>query len=293
MEKEKSELVIDNEEPIKDKEELVKDKEDLFKENLEYLNSRLKYLGFGENTVLNKCLEEEMKRGEPTFDLYTEAFYDEETKLEARLNFNLGKKKDRYFFTRYTALLRYPDNPEKEKQQTFHIDKGTFGVTFKEAFNLLQGRSVYKKLFRKDGEKYMSWIRLDFAEKTLSGNHKIKYLFDRFALEKTLDAYEIRELDSEVLRERIIRSLQRGNLHPVIVSLASKRLARKYIYANPESNTIVILTPAMGAATSKTELMQITEMLDVAPDLEPLEDEPVSDAIFNEEVAIPLKKAHL
>jgi hypothetical protein len=139
----------------------------------------------------------------------------------------------------------------------------------------------------------MSWIRLDFTEKTLSGNHRIKYLFDRFALEKTLDAYEIRELDSEVLRERIIRSLQRGNLHPITVSMASKRLARKYIYANPESNTIVILTPAMGAANSKTELLPIPEMLDETPDLEPVEDEPVSDAIFNEEVAMPLKKAHL
>jgi hypothetical protein len=274
-------------------EPLLIDKETLFKENLAYLNSRLKYLGFGENTALNRCLEEEMRLDQPSFELYTEAFYDEETKLEARLNFGRGKTGDRYYFNRYTALLRYTDNPEKQKQQTFYIDKGAFGVTFKEAFNLLQGRSVYKKLSRKDGEKYMSWISLDFAEKTLSGNYKTKYLFDRFPLEKLLDAYEIRELDSEVLRERIIRSLRRGNLHPVIISLASKRLARKYIYASPESNTIVILSPATGAGTSKTELAPIADMLAEMPDLETVEDEPVSDTIFNEEVALPLKRTHL
>ena len=270
---------------------MEKSKEERFKENLEYLNTRLKYLGFGENTTLNMILEQEMRREEPTFDLYTEAFFDEETKLEARLNFGRGKTTDWYFFNKYVALLRYPDNPDKEKQQTFHIDKGRYGVTFKEAFNLLQGRCVYKKFVRKhdEEEKYMSWIRLDFADKTLSGNHKIKYLYDRYSLEKSLDAYEIRELDSEVLKERIIRSLQRGNLHPVTVSLQSKRLARKYIYANPEANTIVILTPATGAATGKVELVPIDEM----PQLEPVEDEPVSDSIFKEEVAAPLANAHL
>ncbi len=268
---------------------MQKTKSESFKENLNYLNSRLKYHGFGENTTLNMILEQEMKREEPAFDLYTEAFFDDETKLEARLNFGRGKGTDWYFFNKYTALLRYTGNPEKDKQQVFHIDQGKFGVTFKEAFNLLQGRSVHKKFIRKNEDTYTSWIRLDFAEKTLSGNHRIKYMYDRFALESALAAYEIKEMDSEVLRERIIRSLQRGNLHPVTVSLQSKKLARKYIYANPEANTIVILTPAMGAANGKVELVPLNEM----PELDPVEDEPVSDSIFKEEVSIPLAKAHL
>ncbi len=268
---------------------MEKTRSELFKDNLEYLNSRLKYLGFGENTTLNMILEQEMKRGKPEFDLYTEAFLDEETKLEARLNFGRSKSTERYFFNRYTALLRYTDNPDKDKQQVFHIDQGKFGITFKEAFNLLQGRSVHKKFIRKNEDTFTSWIRLDFAEKTLSGNHRIKYMYDRFVLERALDAYEIKEMDSDILKERIIRSLQRGNLHPVTVSLQSKRLARKYIYANPEANTIVILTPAMGAANGKVELVPLTEM----PELEPVEDEPVSDSIFKEEVAIPLANAHL
>jgi hypothetical protein len=268
---------------------MEKSKTESFKENLDYLNTRLKYLGFGENTTLNMTLEQEMRRAEQAFDLYTEAFLDEETKLEARLSFARSKTSDWYFFNRYIALLRYPENPDKDKQQTFYIDKGRFGVTFKEAFNLLQGRCVYKKLVRKDDELYMCWIRLDFADKTLSGNHKIKYMYDRFELERTLAAYEIKEMDSEELRERIIRSLQRGNLHPVTVSLQSKRLARKYIYANPEVNSIVILTPATGAANGKVELVPISEM----PELEPVEDEPVSDSIFKEDVATPLAKAHL
>ena len=96
-------------------------------------------------------------------------------------------------------------------------------------------------------------------------------------------------MDSDVLKERIIRSLQRGNLQPVTVSLQSKRLARKYIYANPEVNSIVILTPATGAANGKVELLPISEL----PELEQVEDEPVSDSIFKEDVAVPLANAHL
>jgi len=257
-------------------------------ENLDFLNTSLKYLGFGENTSLNTVLAEEIKRERPAFDLYTEAFFDEDTKLEAKLNFSRSKTTERYFFNRYTALLRYPDNPEKEKQQTFYINKSRSGVTFKESFNLLQGRYVYKKLLRKDGEKYMSWIRLDFSQKTLSGNYKIRYLFDRFALEKTLAVYKIREMDMEPLKERIIRSLQRGNLHPVTYTLVSGKLGRKYIYANPETNMIINLSAATRAA-GKDEPIAITEI----PDFEPADDEPVSDSIFNEDVAAPLKKAHL
>jgi hypothetical protein len=256
--------------------------------NLSALHTSLKYLGFGENTPLNTILDEEVKCERAVFDLYTEAFFDEETKLEAKLNFSRSKTTDRYFFNKYTALLRYPDNPEKDKQQIFYIDKSRFGVTFKEAFNLLQGRSVYKKLTRKDGEKYMSWIRLDFAEKTRAGNHKIKYLFDRFALEKTLAKYKIRELDMEPLKEQLIRSLQRGNLHPVTYTLASNKMERKYIYANPETNTIVNLSVATRAA-GKAGPVAITDI----PDPDPADNEPVNDAIFDEEVSTSLKRAHL
>jgi hypothetical protein len=257
-------------------------------ENLSFLHTSLKYLGFGESTPLNMLLEEEIKREQPTFDLYTEAFFDEETKLEAKLNFSRSKTTDRYFFNKYTALLRYPDNPEKDKEQTFYIVKSRFGITFKEAFNLLQGRFVYKKLTRKDGEKYMSWIRLDFTDKTLAGNHKFKYLFDRFALEKTLGKYNIRELEMEPLKERLIRSLQRGNLHPVTYTLASGNADRKYIFANPETNTIVNLSAATRAA-GRSRPIAITEI----PDFEPADNEAVADFVLDEESPAALKRAHL
>ena len=57
------------------------------KDNLAFLDDNLKYLGFGEHSLLNQLLEAEMTRGSMTFDLYTEAFFDEYTRLEVKLYF--------------------------------------------------------------------------------------------------------------------------------------------------------------------------------------------------------------
>ncbi len=119
-------------------------------DNLAFLNDSLKYLGFGEKSFLNQHLEQCMARGDVDFQLFTEAFFDDDTKLEARLYFKKGDNNKRnknnteyYFFSRYDSLLRFIDHPERDRAHTFYINKGS-GVTFKEAFNLLNGRAVYK-----------------------------------------------------------------------------------------------------------------------------------------------------
>src|ERR1700744_2308525 len=109
--------------------------------NLDFLNTDLKYLGFGEKSLLNQHLEAQLLRELPAFELFTEAFYDNDTKLEAKLYFTRSAKENFYYFNKYDALLRYAGEPDKDRAQTFYISKG-HGVTLKEAFNLLQGRAV-------------------------------------------------------------------------------------------------------------------------------------------------------
>src|ERR1700738_2037232 len=119
-------------------------------ENLSFLQDNLKYLGFGGKLQLNEQLELLMDQDLKEFQLDTEAFFDDDHKLEATLYFRRSNQGDMYFFNKYMARLVLADEPEMDRTQTFYISKGT-GVTFKEAYNLLLGRSVNKDLINIEG----------------------------------------------------------------------------------------------------------------------------------------------
>jgi hypothetical protein len=252
-------------------------------ENLNYLHDNLKYMGFGVDTPLNLALDAQVRLEPASFELFAEAFFDEESKMEARLFFKRGPDSERYYFNKYEALLRFTDNPEKDKAQTFELNKGGRGVTFKEAYNLLQGRYVHKMVVDDAGKKEPKWLQLNFAEKSVWGNYKINKFSDHFDLEKTLRQYKIRELLDEDLEQRICRSLRRGNLHPVTFILHSKKTQRMLIWASPVERTIKNqpeATSARGKGGDPIELTEIPEAIqDSTPEIEKslLQDEPSSN----------------
>src|ERR1700754_1539961 len=62
------------------------------REQVEKLKMDVKYLGFGDtNTVLYSELETKVTEGHIGFDLYTEGFFDDDTRMEAKLYFELTK----------------------------------------------------------------------------------------------------------------------------------------------------------------------------------------------------------
>jgi hypothetical protein len=218
------------------------------KDNLTFLQENLRYLGFGETLPFNDQLEHEVGKGEKDFHLTTEAHFDEWSKVEATLYFRKGGQQEMYFLTKYTAAIWYFENSDLNRMQTFYIFKGS-GVTLKEAYNLLQGRAVNKDLTDSEGEKYNAWIQLDFTARTPMNNYRtrqfrLQYGYD---LEKVLDNYPIRELQVEELRSSLIRSLRKGNIHPVTFAMTNK-IEKKYIEACPQFKTISIYSEAVRAA---------------------------------------------
>jgi hypothetical protein len=207
--------------------------------NLEFLNNDLKYLGFGERSLLNQHLEAQLLREQASFELYTEAFYNADTKLEAKLYFRRSAKENFYFFNKYDALLRYAGEPDKDRAQTFYISKGK-GFTYKEAFNLLEGRSVYKLLTSRSGIQYYAWVQLNFAEKDRHGNYLYTYFrAGRFDLLEALKKYPILELDIEEMQTNLRRSLERGNLQTVTFK-GGERKGKYLVEVNPTLETINI-----------------------------------------------------
>jgi hypothetical protein len=209
------------------------------KSNLEYLNNDLKYLGFGENTLLNQQLEENIAAGKAEFELYTDAFFNHFIRTEARLHFLKLLKQGTYVFDHYTATNQYEQDPGKNKEREFHVFKGV-GVTFKEAFNLLDGRAARIDGVDQDDEVYRTWVQLDFEERDAHLNYRFKY-YRHYDLERVLTSYPIEELLADATRKTLVASLERGN--KCLVTLNTGKPEPKWIEANPAEKTLRIYTP--------------------------------------------------
>ena len=217
-------------------------------EQIEKLKKDVKYLGFGEtNLILYTELEEEIEKGPVDFQLDTETFFDDDTRIEAKLYFELSKDSTRYIFKRYVATLHYSNQPEKTRTQTIYLYRGK-GFTFKETFNLLEGRAVNRNHIDFEGQEYNAWTELNFNEKDKHGNYRTRDFREhyRYDLEKALEIYPILELKNDQLRTELIRALQRGNIHPVTLLKGSK-WEKVFIEANPANRLITIRSLATKA----------------------------------------------
>ncbi|HEY4289967.1 MAG TPA: hypothetical protein VGN00_22860 [Puia sp.] len=221
------------------------------KEQLDRLKTDIKYLGFGDtSTELYTDLEEQVAKGAVGFDLYTEGFFDDDTRMEAILYFDLSKDLTRYIFKRYEAKLHYTNDPARtsSRSQTIYLYKGK-GFTFKETFNLLQGRAVNKDRIDLDGHEYNAWCQLNFDEKDKFGDYKIREFRKEwhYDLEAALQAYPITDLKNDEVKQNLIRALKRGNAHPVTL-LKGRKLERVFIEACPSTRLLIFRSQATRVA---------------------------------------------
>ena len=204
-------------------------------QNLEYLKNNIKYLGFSDSVFpdLMKNIENKF----PEFTLTHLRDYGSE-KLEAKLHFSRSQTSDMYFANNYHATLIKPD--QQRVSQMIYLDRGN-GLTQKESYNLLSGRAVYTDLKNKEGENYNAWLKLDFSVKDPNGNYKVNQFHDayKYDLAATLQKFNIKELLDETQKERLIQSLQRGNLQQVNFEKAG--VSEKFwIAANPQFKSLNI-----------------------------------------------------
>lgn len=249
-------------------------------EYLDFLHDTLKYLGFGVDTPLNLELESKIKQDLPAFELQTDTCFDGESLMSARLFFKQGidAYKDRYFFNRYEARLHYLATPDRDRKHTFYIEHNRRGVTFKQAYNLLQGRYVQKRVIDQNNEPHFWWVHLEPGMGQDGGAYlrSIKRYFD---LEKALDLYPIQEVKYPDGRERICSALRRGNLHPVTFMHENKKTEMKLLYANPDKGVICNVAMATGATEPAADALSVNQ----STELEAGGDEPISESLLQRE----------
>lgn len=216
------------------KNDFITIKNDLMNENnFDYLKSNIRNHGFGE--TLAPALEAQLQQGVAEFTL---AYKTEVNKreMEATLYFKKSETTDMYFFNKYDTRLK--NEKDETLSQTFYINNG-WGVTLKEAYNLLNGRAVHKELTNKDDQKYTAWIQLDFSAKDKHGNYERKQYHANYGydLKETLAAYPIKEMGKEKDMEMLLKSLERGNVQQVTVQSPTGDV-KVFIEANPQYKSV-------------------------------------------------------
>lgn len=209
--------------------------------NFEYLRDQVKYTGFGEG--LENDLKQKIQEENPEFKLPYETKYGNDT-VNATLNFSQSKQSDMYFFNSYQVNVQKENNAET-MEQTFYINKGN-KITLKEAYNLMEGRSVNKDLTNKDGQVYNTWVEMDFKQSDNNGNFKLKHYHENYGydLEAVLSKHPIRELGNEEYKSNLMDSLKKGNLQSATFQVNGAE-QKQYIEANPQFKTINIYDSSM------------------------------------------------
>lgn len=202
--------------------------------NLEFLKDQLKYTGFGE--TFDQDLKEKMLNGEKDFKLVKEGVYGADS-MTAILNFKKSDQSDLYFFNTYQVNLKKEDSKEG-LEQTFYINNNSSNITLKEAYNLMEGRSVNKDLKNREGETYNAWLKINFKESD-NGNFKLDHYHQNYGydLEASLEKHSIKELNTPKYKEDLLNSLKKGNLQSVTFVIAGVE-SKMYVEANPQFKTV-------------------------------------------------------
>jgi hypothetical protein len=184
-------------------------------QNEEFLKKSLLNLGFGDK--LNAELDKEIAAKTPEFKLSMQHEFNQKI-VDYTLHFKAGDNQDMYFFNKYDASVNHRDDPAKDVNQTFFINKGS-GVTAKEAFNLMEGRAVHKQLYNLEGHKYQAWLQLDNKNLTDNGNMKIKHYHENYGYDigKVIAGKGIKELEDPKSEEELMLSLKKGNAQQITV----------------------------------------------------------------------------
>lgn len=203
-------------------------------QNYEYLSNQLFYTGFGK--ALEKQLKERLEAEESEFELYYKTGNNYEN-LTAELRFSQSKQTDLFFFNSFRLELMRK-NFEAIRSQVFYMNPN-YHFTLKEAYNLLRGRSVKKRVKIREGGTYDAWMKLDLEDFDRHGNHKINQFHENygFDINKKLNELPLVELEHEAEKDHLVESLERGNRQSAMLNL-EKGERRVFLEANPQFKSI-------------------------------------------------------
>jgi len=214
----------------------------MIRDDITELYDFLEEIGVTRSMLQTKDLLGEISQDRLSFEFEVEECFEAKTMLQVRLHFR-KRRSEAYYLFKYDACLKYLEQSDRNVKQTFLMLQ--MKPTLKEAFNLLQGRSVLKSIRSTQGEEYNCWVRLEFKEVDASNDFKvIRYRHNPFTFEKFLDQYPtLLEASDEVGRSKLLKSLKRGNKELVTFRTQNGKPMKKLVEMNPHLKRLKINDP--------------------------------------------------
>ncbi|OMP80095.1 hypothetical protein [[Flexibacter] sp. ATCC 35208] len=182
---------------------------DISAENIKKVKNQVAEAGWGNR--FDTAIDEFVKSGESKIKLPGSETIDGKHQLNAELDFSIGK--DILYYNGWKGTLT-KEGEENSRSQFFpYYDKISMG----EGANLLidgdNPRAVYKNHFYDEsGNRYGAWLKVDFSQKTESGNHVVQRFNDKYGFNpyEVIQDYAIVGFNVYETRKGAIMAMQQG-----------------------------------------------------------------------------------
>lgn len=207
------------------------------KSDLTFVEEQLSFLGF--QNVPEKEIADKIRADVDKFQVKGEQpfmQFGNKEDMEYVIHFKKYERLDAYHPYMYQATLKN----QPERTQAFPMTNDD-AFTARDAFNLLNGRAVYKWILDWEERKMRGkWFQLDLTEKDVHGNFKLDKLRitdKEYQIGEGLKKYPIKELLRTDERIELILALYLGNSVPVTLIKDGKE-QRGYAEASPKNNAV-------------------------------------------------------
>lgn len=209
--------------------------------NIKLIREEFGYLGF--RGIPEKAIADNIRIDPDKFQLEGEMqFLQYGLKQDMCYEIFLKKYERQNLYRPYMYQATLKDKPHKT--MLFRISNDEC-LTIRDAFNLLNGRSVQKLVLDWSNRKmHSAWFQLDFGARDVHGNFKLERLplsnLD-YVVSASLDKYPIVEMKYPEERTKLIFSLLRGNVEPVTLLIGDKKV-KTFVEATPKNKDVRICT---------------------------------------------------
>lgn len=207
--------------------------------NLWYLERQIEMTGFGD--TLKGDLRALAAKGKKEFSIEFEKQIGAD-KVDGKLNFGTSEKGNLYIGSFDMNLMK--EGQEEVWGNNFRVFMGN-NFTLKEAYNLLDGRSVHKNFIKvndfKDwtkNEEQPAWTFMDFKNTNEEGNYLLRRIYN-FDLKESLDKLPIKGWQFDNRKVEIMENLKKGNYQMVTLEIDGKE-EKRFIEAVPRFQSINI-----------------------------------------------------
>jgi len=221
-------------------------------EQLSPLAKTLKYKGMGK--VSNDEVNQKIAEGQ---DIFSVGFIQEFKNASAEAVINITRSKQgMYYPDNFDVIVREEGKQDLKRNYKFNgnitvpsvvegqkPEKINPTITFKEAFNQMQGRGVYKTFVfvdnkePKNNRKYDAWEYIDFTKTDQYGNFKTEKFYE-LEIEKKIKPLSLVENVDYDNFQRLCESLKRGNVQSAKYITVDGKQEQIYLSANGRFNTV-------------------------------------------------------